>query len=400
MCYDLYSTPQIAPGVVANRCNRLLLQLIASSQSQFDAQSTGRPTADSRIMPKKAKRLDLHTSPHIRPVQDVVVIMRNVVWSLIPICVFAIYQFGISAFALLLVVTVSCLLTERFFNWMNESSSTLGDYSAVITGLLLALTLPPGFPLWMGAVAGFIAIVMGKVLFGGLGFNIFNPALVGRAFVQAAFPVAITTWTPAFFDNRFSQFIPTSLTAPFMKPMPVDQWNTAVALDGYTGATPLANQKFQGVTTDTLDLFTGMTSGSLGETSAILILLCGLYLVFRNMLDWRIPASIVLGVVITSGILYLVDSSRYPDPIFMVLSGGLMLGAVFMATDMVGSPVTPIGVLVYGLFIGFLTVIIRVFGGLPEGVMYAILLGNAATPLIEQITQPRIFGERKSGARS
>jgi electron transport complex protein RnfD len=118
------------------------------------------------------------------------------------------------------------------------------------------------------------------------------------------------------------------------------------------------------------------------------------------MLDWRIPASIVLGVVITSGVLFLVDSSRYPDPAFMVLSGGLMLGAIFMATDMVGSPVTPIGVLVYGLLIGFLTVIIRVFGGLPEGVMYAILLGNAATPLIEQITQPRVFGENKSRVRS
>ncbi|TNF95093.1 MAG: RnfABCDGE type electron transport complex subunit D [Gammaproteobacteria bacterium] len=334
--------------------------------------------------------LELHTSPHLKSAQDVIVIMRNVVYALLPICAFSVYLFGISMLTMLITVTISCLLTERFFNWVGNRPDTLSDYSALITGLLLALTLPPGFPLWMGVVASVAAIGLGKALFGGLGFNVFNPALVGRAFVQAAFPVAITTWSPALLPNRFIDFIPTTLTAPLMKP---------VTIDAFTGATPLSLRKFEGIETSTLDLMTGFTTGSAGETSAVLILLCGAYLAFRRMLDWRIPASIILGTLITSGLLYTIDADKFGSPLFMLFSGGLMLGAVFMATDMVGSPVTPLGVIIYGLLIGFVTVIIREFGGLPEGVMYAILLGNAATPLIDQLTQPRVFGERPtSGA--
>lgn len=338
--------------------------------------------------------IELRTTPHIHAPQDVVMIMRNVVFASLPMAAWAVWQYGLSALALLLAVVASCLITERLFNL--KQGNTLGDWSATITGILLFLSLPPGFPLWMGAVAGFSAIGLGKVLFGGLGMNVFNPALVGRAFVQAAFPVAITSWTPALFDGRFGSFIPSTLTAPFLIPAETAEWSTQVAVDAFTGATPLALQKFEAVNTPVLDLLTGMTAGSAGESAALIILLCGLYLAFRGMLDWRIPVSIMAGTAITAAVFHQIDPAAYPDAMFMLFSGGLMLGAWFMATDMVGSPVTPRGVIIYGLLIGFVTVIIRLFGGLTEGVMYAILLANAATPLIDQLTQPRIFGQRKS----
>jgi electron transport complex protein RnfD len=344
----------------------------------------------------KKPTIELRTSPHAHAGGDVVRIMRNVVYALLPICIFTIWQFGLSALALLVVVTATCLLSERLFNRLNRLPSSLGDWSATITGLLLALTLPPGFPLWMGVVAGIIAIALGKALFGGLGMNAMNPALIGRAFVQAAFPVAITTWSPAFFEGRFSQFIPTTLTPPFLQPPSLGDWVAEVKIDAFSGATPLALQKFEGIQTEIMDMLLGTTAGSAGETSALLILLCGLYLAARKMLDWRIPVMVMLGAAVTAGIFYLIDPGRYPDPLFVLCSGGLMLGAWFMASDMVGSPVTPLGIIIYGLMIGVITVVIRLFGGLTEGVMYAILLGNAATPLIDQITQPRIFGEHKA----
>lgn len=339
-------------------------------------------------------QVELRTTPHAHAHDDVVIIMRNVVYAILPIAAWAVWQFGLSVLLLLLVVTFTTLATERLFNTLSRQPNTLGDWSATITGLLLALSLPPGFPLWMAVVAAFSAIALGKALFGGLGMNIFNPALVGRAFVQAAFPVAITTWTPALFDGRFSSLIPSTLTAPLMIPPAVSEWSRQVSVDAFTGATPLGLQKFEEVVTPLADLFMGSVAGSAGETSVLIILLCGLYLAFRRMLDWRIPLSVMAGTLATAGIFHLLDPVNNPDPLFMLFSGGLMLGAWFMATDMVGSPVTPVGVVVFGLLIGFLTVIIRLFGGLTEGVMYAILLANAATPLIDQLTQPRIFGAR------
>ncbi len=346
---------------------------------------------------RKKPTIELRTSPHAHAGEDVVRIMRNVVFALLPICAFTVWQFGLSAVALLVVVTLTCLGSERLFNSLRDRPSSLGDWSATITGLLLALTLPPGFPLWMGAVAGFIAIAMGKALFGGLGMNTMNPALIGRAFVQAAFPVAITTWTPAFFEGRFTGFVPTSLAPPFLQAPSISDWVASVTVDAFSGATPLALQKFEGIPTETLDLLLGTTAGSAGETSALLILLCGLYLAARRMLDWRIPVTVMASAAATAGIFFLIDPARYPDPLFVLFSGGLMLGAWFMASDMVGSPVTPLGVIIYGLLIGVVTVVIRLFGGLTEGVMYAILLGNAATPLIDQLTQPRVFGAQRSG---
>ncbi|MDH3354192.1 MAG: RnfABCDGE type electron transport complex subunit D [Chromatiales bacterium] len=350
--------------------------------------------------------VEIRTSPHIHSSPTVAQIMRNVIYALLPLAAFAVYQFGISALVLIIVVILSTLLTEALFAKLSGRDNTVTDSSAAITGLLLALTLPPGFPLWMGFVAGFIAIALGKTLFGGIGFNLFNPALIGRAFVQAAFPVAITTWSPAFAPGRFVEFIPSTFTLPLMRPDDLTPWiekiNSSLghSVDAFTGATPLAAWKFDGVATDTMDLLTGMVTGSSGESSALLILVCGSYLVVRKMMDWRIPVMVLLGAFVTALLLFLIDSKAYPEPLFVLFSGGLMLGAVFMASDMVATPVTPMGVAVYGLLIGFFTVIIRTFGGLPEGVMYAILLGNALTPLIESITQPRVYGDqREKGGR-
>lgn len=332
------------------------------------------------------KTLNISTSPHIVKGIGTDDIMRNVVWALLPVAAFAVYSFGLSALMVLVTTTGACVLTEHFLNKFSKKESPISDWSAVITGLLLGLTLPPNFPVWMAFVGGVISIALGKFVFGGLGYNVFNPALVGRAVLQAAFPVAITTWFPAFGAGRFSSFSVATFTAPFMEP----------ATDGFTGATPLSAFKFDKITTETSDLALGIISGSTGETCAVLILLGGLYLIARNMMNWRIPASILLTVFVLSGALYLVDSQAYPSPVFMLFSGGLMLGAMFMATDMVGSPITSLGVWIYGFMIGLLVVVIRIWGGLPEGVMYAILLGNALTPHIDNLVKNRVYGTKKS----
>lgn len=340
----------------------------------------------------------LRTSPHLRSVPSVPDIMRNVVFALIPICLFSIYQFGISVLALIITCVLTCLATEHLVCRFSGRSSSVNDWSVTITGILLALTLPPGFPLWMAAVASLAGVGIGKMFFGGLGYNVMNPALVGRGFAQAAFTAPITTWVPIMAEGRFSEFIPSTLTLPFLRPAPIAEWLERVAPDGFTGATPLALMKFEQVPTDSIQLLLGSTAGSAGETSAILILLCGLYLVFRKMMDWKIAFSVLLMSAVTSGVFHLIDGDKYPGPLFMLCSGGLMLGAVFMATDMVASPVTPLGIWIYGSIIGFLTIIIRLFGGLNEGVMYAILLANACSPLITSVTQPRIYGAVKKGA--
>jgi electron transport complex protein RnfD len=345
--------------------------------------------------------VQLKTSPHLRGMHSVDKIMRHVVWALLPVCAFSILQFGLSALALILVCTAVCLGTEHYFCKLSGKPTTLADWSAAITGILMALILPPGFPLWMAAVASFVSIAIGKQFFGGLGYNVFNPALVGRAFAQAAFTVPITTWTPGMAHRRFMEFIPTTLTAPFMSSdiEKFSAWVEQLKIDGYTGATPLAMMKFDNLEADKLELFLGTLASSAGESSALLILIGGLYLAYRRMLDWRIPAGVLGSAFVLSGIFYLQDSVQYPTPFFTVVSGGLMLGAVFMATDMVSSPVTPMGIWLYGILIGSVTVIIRLFGGLNEGVMYAILLGNAAAPLLNNLTQPRVFGGKPKWKR-
>lgn len=341
------------------------------------------------------KPVQLHTSPHLHQPLTVEKIMRHVVYAMLPMCAWSVYQFGLSVLALLIVCTAVCIGTEHLICRWSGKPSTVNDWSAAITGILLALILPPGFPIWMAVVSAIFGVAVGKMFWGGLGFNVMNPALVGRAFAQAAFTVPMTTWVPSMAPGRFTQFIPSTWTPPLMVPRPITEWLDQIAVDGFTGATPLALMKYNQESTETLALLTGTITGSAGETSALLILLGGLYLMVRKMMDWRITVSILGSAFILSGIFYWVDPAVFPSPFFTLFAGGLMLGAVFMATDMVGSPETAKGAWIYGILIGVLTVIIRLFGGLNEGVMYAILLGNAASPLISKMTQPRKYGALK-----
>ena len=329
------------------------------------------------------KKLSISTSPFLKDQTTTPMIMWQVVYTLVPILGVSFFYFGLSAVFITITSVFSCILTEWFFD-KNRSTYSIKDGSAIITGVLLALTLPPGFPLWMVFLGGVVAIGMGKVIWGGLGQNIFNPALLGRAFLQAAFPTAITTWSPP--DGRYFGLRGTNAALPFFQGLNVD---------GITSATPLSRMKFDHVTTDLKDLMIGNTGGSLGETCGALLLIAMAYLIYKKIINWHIPASILLTVLVFSGIFYVINPEIYPSPLFMVFSGGLLLGAVYMATDLVTSPITPRGIWIYGIGIGLLTVLIRLWGGLPEGVMYAILLMNAATPLINRFTKIRTYGHRK-----
>lgn len=332
-------------------------------------------------------RLRLMASPHLHVQDSTARIMWTVVVTLIPVVAAAVYFFGPGALLIIGVTTLGALITERIFG----PGGAIRDGSAAITGLLLGLTLPPGLPLWMAFVGGAFGIGFGKLIFGGLGQNVFNPALLGRAFLQAAFPTAITTWPAvrtAVDGGTWLQLRGDLFATPLMTGNPVDV---------VTEATPLGLMKFEGQATDVVHLLLGSTGGSLGETSAVLILLGGAYLAARKYLDWRIPVGIFATVGVFSGILHAVDPA-FPGPLFMLLSGGLVLGAVYMATDMVTSPVTTTGAWIFAFGIGVLVVIIRVWGGLPEGVMYAILFMNALVPFIERATQPKVFGTAESKA--
>jgi len=338
-----------------------------------------KPTIEKKIVPKpkpdprkklaKPERmLILNSSPHLHTTKSVPKIMWSVIIALIPAMAMSFYYFGVSAAWMVLTCVVASLITEIVMNYMKGEKITISDGSAIITGILLALTLPPSFRLSSAALGAIVAISLGKHIFGGLGYNIFNPALLGRAFLQASFPVAITTWT-------------NPITAKFAE------------IDAVSTATPLGAFKFENILTDYSDLLIGNVGGSLGETSAIAILIGGIFLLILKNADWRIPLSFLGSVAVFSGIFWMIDPVQYPNPLFHLLSGGLMLGAFFMATDMVTSPITPKGGWIFGIGAGILVIIIRQFGGLPEGVMYSILLMNGVTPLINRYTRPRIFGE-------
>ena len=328
-----------------------------------------------------ADKLIVTASPHIRSLDSTPRIMWHVVASLVPVVVSAAWFFGVSALLQIGTAVMIALLTER----ATGKGGAIADGSATITGLLLGLSLPAGFPLWMTAVGAAFAIVFGKQVWGGLGQNVFNPALVGRAFLQGAFPVAITTWPSA--GGRFMTLHGDLFALPLTHPQP----------NAVTSATPLGLLKFEGKGTALTDLVIGRTGGSLGETAALVILAGGIYLAWRGYLNWRIPVSILVSVMVLGAIVHIADATK-PDALFMLFSGGLMLGAVYMATDMVTSPITDVGKWVFGVGIGVLVVVIRIWGGLPEGVMYAILFMNALTPFINRATQPRVFGTRLRSA--
>ena len=339
-------------------------------------------------MKAKMPHLVLSASPFVKRQYDTPAIMRHVIYSLVPVVLASIYFFGLSALLVTLVCTAGALLAEWALGGRGPArASSIADGSAIVTAVLLALTLPPGLPLWMAFLGAVVAIVVGKILFGGLGHNVFNPSLTGRAFLQASFPVALTTWHEHANLGGFFELRGDNLALPFTRPH----------FDAVSSATPLANMKFDAVPTALSDLFLGSTAGSLGETSALLILLGGAYLAWRRFLNWRIPIGIFGSVFVFATILHAIDGAKYPSGEFHLLAGGLMLGAVFMATDPVTSPVTPKGCWVFAIGTGLLVIVIRQFGGMPEGVMYAILLMNALTPLIDRLTQSRVYGTGRTG---
>ena len=334
-------------------------------------------------MKQKDPRLLVQPSPLLKQRMSTPQAMRDVAYALAPATLAALWYFGFSALLVLTASVAGAVLTEWAFTPAEERRHRLTDGSAAVTGLLLGLTLPAALPLWMAFLGGAVSIGLGKLIWGGLGQNLFNPALVGRAFLLATFPNAMTTWTTRGGAEGFFHVHASNLAMPFMH----------VDYDGVSAATPLNLMKFEQQDTALMDLIIGNTSGSIGETSGLLLILGGIYLYLRRDIDWRIPASILLAVAVFSGILYIAKPGYYPDPLFSLFSGGLLMAAFYMATDPVTSPLTPKGAWIFGISIGLLVVLIRVFGGFPEGVMYAVLLMNAATPLIDRYTQPRVFGK-------
>lgn len=324
--------------------------------------------------------LVISPSPHVHSNDSIEKNMYGVLIALIPAFICSILFFGVGAIIVTLTSVCACLLFEAVIQkFLLRQRPTIFDGSALITGVLLAFNVPSNLPVWIIIIGALVAIGIGKMSFGGLGCNIFNPALVGRIFLLISFPVQMTTW-------------------------PVSQGLNTPYVDAQTGATPLALLKaaiksHQSVT-DVMnsgalgsyrDMFLGNINGSLGEVAAIALLIGFAYMLFRKIITWHIPISIFATVFIVAGIFHLVNPEQFINPIFHLLTGGLMLGAIFMATDYVTSPMTSLGMIIYGIGIGLLTVIIRNFGAYPEGVSFAIVIMNAFTPLINRTCKPQRF---------
>jgi len=307
--------------------------------------------------------------------------MYDVVIALIPAFLVSIYLFGISAFITTAAAVISCLLFEYLIQkFLLKTNVTIGDGSGLITGILLAFNLPAGLPIWMVVVGSFMAIGVAKLSFGGLGFNIFNPALVGRVFLLVSFPVQMTLW-------------------------PLARTDYAGAVDAVTGATTLGMIKDGIQYGDTMsqissripssmEMLLGTTGGSLGEMSALALIIGGIYLIIRKVITWHIPVTVLATIAIMTGIFWWIDPEQYANPLIHVLAGGAILGAFYMATDLVTSPVTRKGMIIFAIGIGVITVVIRLFGSYPEGISFAILIMNAFVPLINSYFKPRRFGSR------
>lgn len=321
-------------------------------------------TNETIAEPKQKVYFDLTTSPHLHSQWSTAKVMWFVNLALVPCIASALVFFGWQQIFIMFVAVVFAVGTEAAIQAIRKKKVTLFDGSAALTGLLLSLTLPPNFSLSATAIGSVIAIGLGKQIFGGIGYNIFNPALVGRAFLQAAFPVQITTWVKPNF-----------------------------AVDSVSGATPLAAFKFDRLLTETTSLAIGNVGGSLGETSALAVLLGGIFLISVGIVNWRIPLSMLIGMFVFGGAFWLINPQQYPSPVFQIFAGSFLFGAMFMATDWVTSPITNKGMWIFGFGISLVLILIRIFGGLPEGVMYSILFMNAFVPIINRYTRPRIFGE-------
>lgn len=319
-------------------------------------------------------------SPHSYGEESVSKIMYRVIWALIPAFAVSLVLFGLGALIVTSVSIISCVVFEYLISkYLLKTKPTIWDGSAILTGLLLAFNVPSNLPVWIIIIGAAAAIGIGKMSFGGIGKNPFNPALVGRVFLLISFPVQMTSW-PRAIEARWAY------------------------LDATTGATPLSLLKegvnngqpvseLMGNIPEYSQLFLGNMGGSLGEMSALALILGGLYLLWKKVITWHIPGSILLTVLAFTGIMWLIDAEQFADPIFHLTAGGIMLGAIYMATDMVSSPMTAKGQIVFGVGIGVLTVVIRLFGAYPEGVSFAILIMNAFVPLIDKYMKPKRFGE-------
>jgi len=328
--------------------------------------------------PKKADvgpRFVVSSSPHMHDGRTVAQIMRLVIIALAPAALFSIYIFGLDALRVIAISIVSAAAFEMISRKVMKRTVTLRDSSAALTGLLLAMNLPSTSPWWLIVVGNFFAIVIAKQLYGGLGYNPFNPALVGRVVLLISFPVNMTArWVTA---SRFGTDAVTTAT-------PLSRMKESLATLGHIDMAFGKQEIF--------DLLIGNRAGCLGETSVILLALGGLFLIWKRVISWRIPVMFIGAVWAMTGIFHLIDPAHYADPSFHVITGGLFIGAFFMATDYVTSPVTKNGMLIFGAGCGVITVLIRLWGAYPEGVSFAILLMNAATPLIDRYTKPKVFG--------
>lgn len=320
--------------------------------------------------------LKISTAPHMQTKQDTRSIMRDVIIALMPAGLTAILFFGLNALLVILTSVAACMAFEYLANryWFKKGN-TVQDLSAIVTGLLLAYNLPSSMPLWMILIGAFMAIVIGKLCYGGLGKNIFNPALVGRVFLFISFPVQMTMW-------------------------PKPQFMALLETDAQTGATTLGILKHLDSQTvaelpSRLQMFLGNTGGCIGEVSALALLLGLAYMLWRKVITWHIPLYYIGTVFVLTAAMWLFTRDIRYEPLTHILSGGLMLGAIFMATDYTTSPMTRKGQVLFAVCCGILTVIIRLWSAYPEGVSFAILIMNAFVPLIDKYIQPRFYGQRR-----
>jgi electron transport complex protein RnfD len=327
------------------------------------------------------EKIIISASPHVHSDRTSKRVMYDVLIALVPALVVSLYLFGLNALIMTSVAVISCLLFEYLIQkYILKTTITVNDGSALITGILLAFNLPATLPLWMVIMGSLVAIGVAKMSFGGLGYNIFNPALVGRVFLLVSFPVQMTSW-----------------------PLPIE--NNTSLFDAVTGETTLGIIKeglLYGETMSTLtekiptllELLLGFTSGSAGEMSALALILGGLYLLIRKVITWHIPVTILVTMALFTGIFWVVNPEQYANPLIHILSGGAMLGAFYMATDLVTSPMTKKGMVIFAIGIAIITVVIRLYGAYPEGISFAILIMNAFVPLINTYFKPRRFGNK------
>lgn len=349
--------------------------------TEYQTPNTAHQTPNTEYQTPGAERLFMvSSSPHAHSGATVRRIMLDVIIALIPAMAASLYFFGWNAVRLIASCVPACVITEALCRKTMRRDLGISDLSAVVTGILLAFNLPPALPTWMAIVGCVLAIAVAKQVFGGIGYNPFNPALIGRVALLISFPLAMTSWSEWRIPSPIGIDAVTTAT-------PLGLLKTAL---GDQGAMPY---RFDSQTA--LDFFIGGMNGCIGEVSGVALLLGGAYLLWRRCISWHTPVFFMGTVAVFSGILWGMDPAHNMPPHFHLLTGGLLLGAVFMATDMATTPVTKMGMAVFGVGCGLFTMIIRKWGGYPEGVSFAILLMNAVTPLINKATRPRLFGKKR-----